>query len=57
MHRCCSASAPSIVYIRKLGLSIVHNVVAWHIGSSKCCIEACNKYDVEKAVTQKLCEF
>ena len=34
IHHCCSASAPSIVYIRKLGSSIVHNAVAWRVGSS-----------------------
>ena len=55
IHRCCLASAPSILYIRKLGSSIVHTAVAWRVGSRLVVvILACNKYDVVKAVTQNL---
>ena len=54
MHRCCRASAPTVVYIRKLGSSIVQTAVAWRVGGIvNVVIEACNKYDVVKAVTQK----
>ena len=42
------ASAPSIVYIRKLGSSIVSLLVV------NVLIESCNKYDVVKVVTCKL---